>query len=195
MITSTLVHFLVGIKKFFVGLFCAEQSPLLYKIRNGFYPQSYYEELREERNILFSQCYKEARSLNNEEIEKFCVKKTENRLFFIGGFESDTPWKICSDKTNHGGDDDFSIKLSVLNSDKKKLGDITMFIDNTKVVPKLHLLFSTDTSWDTSKRGYQILDYMNYYKEDGKEWGGYVAFLFGEDPTSTSGSFLLTFIV
>lgn len=187
------------IKRFFRWFIYMEYfSPCLYKKYKGFYPQSYYGDVREKTKILFSQCFKEARSLTNEEIKRFCVKKTENRLFFIGTFESDTTWQACSNNTVHGCDDDFSINLAISTSNKNKLGNAQMFIDNTKIAPKLNLsgiLSTLESGWDIKRRGYQILDYMNYYREGDKEWGGYIALLFGENPANGSGLVLLTYVM
>lgn len=187
------------IKRFFRWFIYMEYfSPRLYKKYKGFYPQSYYGDVREKTKIIFSQCFKEARPLTDEEIEKFCVKKTENRLFFVGTFESNTTWQTCSNNTGYGGDDDFSINLTISTINKNKLGNIQMFIDNTKIAPKLNLpgiLSTLESSWDIKRRGYQILDYMNYYREGDKEWGGYIALLFGENPSNNSGLILLTYIM
>lgn len=185
------------IKKFFRWFIYLEYfSPRLYKEYKGFYPQSYHEDVREKSKIIFTKCFKEARSLTDEEIEKFCVKKTEDRLFFVGTFESNTTWQICSNKTGPWGDGDFSINLTISTVNKSKLGNVQIFIDDTKVVPRLYLpgaLSTMESGWDIKRRGYQICDYVNHCLDDGKEVSGHLALLFGDNPHNNSGLVLLTY--
>ncbi len=173
-------------------LYSSYFSPYAFKSRNGYFPNKFYDLVREIKEKIYSSCYVNATNIENirwVEYKNLSYDFSDERKYFIGYFKSENSWRFCSNNVAwHGCDDDFNISITFKNQSDELIGKFKLFLGNLNVFPQE----ASSLRFEQEKGGYRICDYADYQDVDGNCKRGHLTMIFKSEK-SFDGIFILSY--